>query len=127
MPLYTPQPVWRYAIFSIPAILMVICLLLALFAGQLGWLPPRLVAVHLALDLSSSTYETTQFVPLLYGLSFIAFMWMMVLPLERFLDRILRIRVDYAGRIAIFNALSWTILTPILLAAFGWFNPVQAC
>ncbi|MEI2418961.1 VWA domain-containing protein [Limnospira fusiformis] len=298
MPLYTHQPVWRYAIFQISAACLAICLVLALLAGQLGWFP-RLVAVHLALDLSGSTYENalanfnkpgtimaqeieavkayatrndglsqpnlisvsgfasavvpitngfssnpqeigrainqvvqpslanrisggtninlavenglstlkTQptlctemlvitdgvfnldqeiiqqvqahnvklnflivgqpltaeinqwanqtggialevspssitellseevferfnanpLVPLFYGLAFISFMWMMLLPLERFFNQALRIRIDYASKVAVYNAIFWTIATPIYLIASGLFNPFQSC
>jgi Ca-activated chloride channel family protein len=295
---FTPQPVWRYAVFQISAACLAICLVLALLAGQLGWFS-RLVAVHLALDLSGSTYENSlanfnkpgtimaqeieavkvyatrnaglsqpnlisvsgfassivpitngfssdpqeigrainqvvqpslanrisggtninlavenglstlktqpklctemlvitdgvfsleqeiiqqvqdhnaklnflivgqpltveinqwanqtggialeassssvidllsetvfnrfnanPLVPLFYGLAFISFMWMMLLPLDRFLDKSLRIRIDYASKIAVYNAMFWTIATPIYLIASGLFNPFQSC
>jgi len=298
MPLHTHQPVWRYAVFQISAACLAICLVLAIFATQLGWFP-RLVAVHLALDLSGSTYENTQgsfrkpgtimaqeieavnayatrnsslsqpnlisvsgfadavvpitdqfssnpqeieqainqvvqpslanriggstninlavengisqlkkqpsrctemlvitdgvfklepqaiqqaqannvklnflvvrepltseinrwarqtggialeaspssisellsekvfdrfnanpLVPLFYGLAFISLMWMMLLPFERFLDKYLRIRIDRASKIAVYNAMFWTVATPIYLIASGLFNPFQSC
>lgn len=297
MPLYTHQPVWRYAIFQISAGCIVLFLILALLASQLSWLP-RLVAVHLTLDLSSSTYETTEvfrgagtimaeeiaavkayvdrnaglpqpnavsisgfadsvvpitrnftsdpqeieqaiedviqpalsdriggstninlaiedgvsqlktqpracpeivaitdgvfeleksaiqqaqknnvklnflvvgqpinaeidrwakqtggialeanpnsiakllsgkvfnhfntspLVPLFYGCAFISFMWMLLLPLERFLELALRIRIDRASQIAVYNAFFWTVITPIFLIVSGLFNPLQSC
>lgn len=74
-----------------------------------------------------SRFNTNPLAPLFYGLAFISFMWMMLLPLERFLDKSLRIRIDHAGKIAVYNAFFWTLATPILLVISGLFNPLQSC
>lgn len=58
MVLHTPQPVWRYSYFQIPAILTGVFLILALLTSSLKLFPPS-VSVQVMLDLSSSTYETT--------------------------------------------------------------------
>jgi Ca-activated chloride channel homolog len=58
MPLYT-KPVWSYAIFQIPAFLTILFLTLAVLTYSQAWFLPE-VAVQIALDLSSSTYESTK-------------------------------------------------------------------
>jgi Ca-activated chloride channel family protein len=58
MILHTPQPVWRYPYFQIPAILTGLFLILALLTSSLKWFPPS-VSVQIMLDLSSSTYQST--------------------------------------------------------------------
>lgn len=72
-------------------------------------------------------FNANPLVPLFYGLAFISLMWMMLLPLERFFDKTLNIRIDYAGKIAVYNAMFWTVATPIYLIASGLFNPFQPC
>jgi Ca-activated chloride channel family protein len=50
------------------------------------------------------------------GLAWIAFHWLLVLPLDRWvLQGWLKKRIDDSARIALGNALSWTILTPLIL------------
>ncbi|MEM7760103.1 MAG: VWA domain-containing protein [Cyanobacteria bacterium P01_A01_bin.40] len=67
--------------------------------------------------------SNSKFVNLFWGLAFIAVMWMLVLPLDRFLQRQWQIRFDFAGRLALFNALFWTLLT-----LWWWGLPVvQGC
>jgi Ca-activated chloride channel family protein len=46
------------------------------------------------------------------GLAWIALMWTLVLPIDRFLQKILGWRFDLAGRAAIGYALFWTAATP---------------
>jgi Ca-activated chloride channel homolog len=58
MVLHTPQPVWRYAYFQIPAILTGLFLALAILTSAFRWFPPN-VSVQMMLDLSSSTYQST--------------------------------------------------------------------
>jgi Ca-activated chloride channel family protein len=67
--------------------------------------------------------SNSKFVNLFLGLAFIALMWMLILPIDRFLQRQWQIRFDFAGRIALFNALFWTFLT------FWWLGlpVVQGC
>ncbi|WP_354635306.1 vWA domain-containing protein [Planktothricoides raciborskii] len=83
------------------------------------------------IDLLSETvfnrFNASPLVSLFYGLAFISFMWMILLPLERFLDKSLRIRIDYASKLAVYNAMFWTVATPIYLIASGLFNPFQSC
>jgi Ca-activated chloride channel family protein len=83
------------------------------------------------IDLLSETvfnrFNASPLVSLFYGLAFISFMWMILLPLERFLDKSLRIRIDYASKVAVYNSMFWTVATPIYLIASGLFNPFQSC
>lgn len=51
------RPFWLYPMFQIPLILLGMCLLMALLFWLLGFGRPQ-VAVAIAIDLSSSTYET---------------------------------------------------------------------
>jgi hypothetical protein len=46
------------------------------------------------------------------GLAWIALMWTLVLPIDRFLQKIVGWRFDLAGRAAIGYALFWTAATP---------------
>ena len=52
-----------------------------------------------------------KFVKLFLGLAFISLIWMLVFPLDRFLQLQWQMRFDYAGRTALFNAVFWTFLT----------------
>jgi Ca-activated chloride channel homolog len=58
MVVHKPQPVWHYSYFQIPAILTVVFLILALLTSSFKWFPPS-VSVQVMLDLSGSTYKTT--------------------------------------------------------------------
>jgi Ca-activated chloride channel family protein len=50
------------------------------------------------------------------GLAWIGFMWMLVMPLDRwFLQGILQVRMDLSGKLALGNAWFGTALTPIIL------------
>jgi Ca-activated chloride channel family protein len=64
--------------------------------------------------------------PLFYALAWISAMWMLLLPLERAITKFMKIRVDYAGKIALYNAIFWTIVTPLLLRLTG-INPLDRC
>lgn len=44
------------------------------------------------------------------GLSWVSLMWMLVLPLDRFLQNQMKMRFDFSGRIALSNAFFWTVL-----------------
>ncbi len=50
------------------------------------------------------------------GLAWIAFMWLLVMPLDRWiLQKFLRLPMNLSGRIALFNALFWTAATPLIV------------
>jgi Ca-activated chloride channel family protein len=72
-------------------------------------------------------FNTSPLIPLFLGLAWISFMWMMLLPLDRFLATNLKIRVDKSGLIALFNAGFWTLATPAILLLMGLVNPFQKC
>jgi Ca-activated chloride channel family protein len=72
-------------------------------------------------------FNTSPLIPLFWGLAGISFMWMLLLPIDRFLAKYLRIRVDISGKIALFNAGFWTFATPAILLLMGLFNPSQKC
>lgn len=55
--------------------------------------------------------SNSRIVNLFFGLAFISLMWMLVLPIDRLLQILIHIRFDYSGKIALFNALFWTIVT----------------
>jgi len=71
-------------------------------------------------------FNSNPFVPLFYALAWISAMWMLLLPLERAITKFMKIRVDYAGKIALYNAIFWTIVTPLLLRLTG-INPLDRC
>lgn len=55
--------------------------------------------------------SNSKFVNLFFGLAFVALMWMLILPIDRFLQQRWQIRFDFSGKIALFNAVFWTLLT----------------
>lgn len=55
--------------------------------------------------------SNSRIVNLFFGLSFISLMWMLILPIDRLLQRLMHIRFDYSGKIALFNAVFWTAVT----------------
>lgn len=59
--------------------------------------------------------SNSRFVNLFFGLAFISLMWMLVLPIDRFLQTLVHIRFDFSGKIALFNAWFWTIVTLLWL------------
>jgi Ca-activated chloride channel family protein len=72
-------------------------------------------------------FNTSPLIPIFLGLAWMSFMWMMLLPIDRFLEKYLRIRVDISGQIALFNAMFWTLATPALLLLAGLVNPFHKC
>jgi Ca-activated chloride channel homolog len=72
-------------------------------------------------------FNTSPLIPIFLGLAWMSFMWMMLLPTDRFLEKYLRIRVDISGQIALFNAAFWTLATPALLLLAGLVNPFHHC
>jgi Ca-activated chloride channel family protein len=71
-------------------------------------------------------FNSNPLTPLFYALAWICAMWMLLLPLERIMFKYLKIRIDYAGKIALYNAIFWTIFTPITLYLIG-INPLDKC
>jgi Ca-activated chloride channel family protein len=71
-------------------------------------------------------FNSNPLTPLFYALAWICAMWMLLLPLERIMFKFLKIRIDYAGKIALYNAIFWTIFTPITLYLIG-INPLDKC
>ena len=53
-------------------------------------------------------------------------MWMLLLPLDRLLLKVLRTRPDVSGVIALYNAIFWTVVTPLFLI-FEVGNPLVRC
>lgn len=91
------RPIWQYGIFQIPASLVGVCLLAA-----------GIVAV---LELGCPSFWSRLFL----GLAWIALMWMLVLPLDLFLRVRLKLGMDTAGRLSIFHAVLWSLLTLAVL------------
>lgn len=95
----TRRPIWRYGLFQIPALLSVACLLAAGITHILG-------------------LGCQDLWPLLFiGLSIIAFMWMIVMPIDHYLRLHIKLTMSLAGRIAILNAFFWTALLSIWLVS----------
>ena len=70
--------------------------------------------------------SNSRIVNLFFGLAFISLMWMLVLPIDRLLQRLIHIRFDYSGIIALFNAGFWTIVTVFWVGLpfyQGYLNP----
>lgn len=67
--------------------------------------------------------SNSKFVNLFRGLALISFMWMLVLPLDRFLQQQWNMRFDFSGKIALLNALFWTAA---ILPSIG-FSVGQGC
>lgn len=55
--------------------------------------------------------SNSKFVKLFLSLAMISLIWMLLFPLDKLLQNLLRIRFDHAGKIALFNAVFWTMLT----------------
>ncbi|MFM7438858.1 MAG: hypothetical protein ACKO2V_09675, partial [Snowella sp.] len=50
------------------------------------------------------------------GLGWIALMWLLVMPLDRWIFQgLFKMRFDFSGRLALFNAFFWTGTTPAIL------------
>jgi Ca-activated chloride channel family protein len=50
------------------------------------------------------------------GCAWVALMWLLTMPLDRWIFQgLCKIRMDYAGKIALGNAFAWTVLTPLIL------------
>lgn len=88
---------WKYSLFQKPATLLILCLM------AMG-----LIAV---LNLSCSGF----WIGLFAGLAWISSMWILVLPLDQFLQTVLGLKMGLAGRIVICHALFWTIATLVVL------------
>ncbi|MEM8829478.1 MAG: vWA domain-containing protein [Cyanobacteria bacterium P01_G01_bin.19] len=54
--------------------------------------------------------SNSKFVKLFLSLALISLVWMLLFPLDRLLQTLLQIRFDHAGRIALFNAVFWTMM-----------------
>ncbi|WP_019508817.1 vWA domain-containing protein [Pleurocapsa sp. PCC 7319] len=67
--------------------------------------------------------SNSKFVKFFLSLALISLMWMLLFPLDRLLQNFLQIRFDHAGRIALFNAVFWTMMT------FWWMGlpALQGC
>ena len=106
--MYKSRFPWQYSLFQIPALLLATCLVLAGIAAFLGFGCPD--------------FWTRLFL----GLSWIAFTWMLVLPLDNFLRSKLNIGMGLAGRLAFFHAVLWSIATLVVLAS-GLPTLMQSC
>lgn len=93
------RPIWRYGLFQIPSVLLILSLIAAGVAYLLGLGCPQF------------------WVSLFLGLAWIALVWMLVMPLDYFLKFALKLQMSFAGRIAIFHAIFWTVLTSVVLAS----------
>lgn len=95
----TRRPIWRYGLFQIPALLLVLCLSAAGATYLLYGGCQRIWAL------------------LFLGLSWVAFTWMITMPIDYLLRFGMKLQMSLAGRIAIANALFWTVLTTVVLAS----------
>jgi Ca-activated chloride channel homolog len=64
--------------------------------------------------------SNSKVVNLFLGLAVVSFMWMLVLPIDRFLQHQWNLRFDFSGKIALFNALFWTAAIPPLVGFPVW-------
>jgi Ca-activated chloride channel family protein len=67
------------------------------------------------------------FVVIFSGLAWVCLIWALVLPLERFLRRVIKIRPAVASRFVIFNTILWTTATPITLFFLGLLSNLGTC
>lgn len=91
------RSIWQYSMFQIPALLSVVCLVSA--------------GVVILLEVSCSSFWSRLFL----GMTWIALMWMLVLPLDNLLRVRLNFGMDTAGRFAICHAVLWSLVTPLFL------------
>lgn len=62
------------------------------------------------------------------GAAWIALMWLLILPLDRWIYQgLLKLSMSLAGRIALGNALFWTILTPIVVWRLSGLPLISSC
>ncbi len=59
--------------------------------------------------------SNSRFVNFFLGLAVVSFMWMLVLPIDKFLQKHWNMYFDYSGRIAISNAFLWTIVILLIV------------
>lgn len=97
--MYKSHSLWHYSLFQIPALLSAGCLVLAGVAAFLGFGCPSF------------------WVRLFLGLSWVAFTWMLVLPLDNFLRLKLNIGMGLTGRLAFLQAIFWSVATLVILIA----------
>lgn len=97
--MYKDSLFWRYGLFQVPALLFLICLGLAGIAAIFGLGCPSF------------------WVRLFLGLSWIAFTWMLVLPLDTLLRAKLHLGMGLTGRFAFLQAVFWSVTTFVILAA----------
>lgn len=97
--MYKSHSLWHYSLFQIPALLSVACLVLAGISAILGFGCPGF------------------WVRLFLGLSWVAFTWMLVLPLDNFLRLKLNIGMGLTGRLAFLQAIFWSVATLVILIA----------
>lgn len=97
--MYKSHSLWHYSLFQIPALLSAGCLVLAGIAAILGFGCPSF------------------WVRLFLGLSWVAFTWMLVLPLDDFLRLKLNIGMGLTGRLAFLQAIFWSVATLVILIA----------
>lgn len=141
MKLVTLGQMWYNPLFYVPALLSLVFLILGGLTYVLDLLSPPFW-IEIILESSNSTYEEVAntcgvanlglqiidglssnwpFILLWLGLGWIAFMWMMIIPLDHLFCYGVKIRYDIAGKIAYFNAIFWTVATPIIwLYAHPW-------
>jgi hypothetical protein len=141
MKLSPVKPLWGYPIFYVPAFFSLAFVLLGLLTYLLDLFSPPFWA-ELVLELSNSSYEeivhtcgianlglqvvdglssNLPFVLLWLGLAWMSLAWMLILPIDHLLCYVMNLRYDAAGKIAYFNAIFWTVATPILwISANPW-------
>jgi hypothetical protein len=90
---------WHYSLFQVPALVSASCLVLAGIAALLGFGCPGF------------------WVSLFLGLSWVAFTWMLVLPLDKFLRSKLNIGMGLTGRLSFLQAIFWSVATLSILMA----------
>lgn len=73
------------------------------------------ITTLLAGQLRDRFNSNNKFVNLFLGLAWVSLMWMLVLPLDRFLQKQMNMRFDFSGRIALLNALGWTVAIALFL------------
>jgi Ca-activated chloride channel family protein len=94
------RSVWLYPVFQIPLICLTVFLVLAL----LFWL------------FGCQFNQNYRLLILWLGAAWIALMWVLVLPLDRWiLQDLFKMHWNTAGKIALSHALFWSALTPLIV------------
>lgn len=79
-------------------------------------------------DFFSSFNSNLKWLIFWLGLAWISLMWMLVLPLDRWLFQgLLKMRIDRAGRLAISHALFWTTATLLAIWRFWGIPFISGC